>query len=716
MIGSTLSHYRVLEKLGAGGMGEVYRAEDARLKRQVALKVLPEELARDPERLRRFQREAEVVASLSHPGIVTIFSVEEAEGLHFLTMELVSGRRLDEIVPPGGMALDDFVDVAVPLVEALVAAHEKGITHRDLKPANVMVTDDGVVKVLDFGLAKLRQPGSVAGETEMPTEALTQEGLVLGTIPYMSPEQLEGRQVDHRSDVFSMGVVLHEMITGERPFKGDSSASLISAILRDRPESVSRLRADAPPALERVILRCLQKDPERRFQTAKDLRIELEELPNAREDDAASRARSIAVLPFADMSPQKDQGYFCEGIAEDIINALSKIRDLRVASRMAAFRFESRTAEPGEVGGRLGVETVLSGSVRKAGQRVRISAELVNARDGYQLWSERYDRDLEDVFEVQDEISSNIVRALEVTLSPKEKKAIQRRAPVNIQAYEYYLRGRSLFHRGVKAAHGQALQMFTRAIEIDPDFAAAHAGMADLSSYARMYYGGSETDLERADEASRRALELAPELAEAHASRGLALSLQDRHEEAEKAFETAVRLDPQLFEAHYFYGRTCWQQGKLDEAARHFEQAMKVRPEDFQAPCLLGSIYNGLGQPDKHRECMRRGYEIIEKHLELNPDDARALYLGSGCLIVLGETERGLEWASRAVAIDPADTGVLYNVACAYSDAGRVEEAIDYLEKAIAAGFNQKEWIVNDGDLDPLREHPRYRALIEGMG
>ena len=716
MIGRTVSHYRVLEKIGAGGMGDVYRAEDTRLKRQVALKVLPEGMARDPERLRRFQREAEVVASLSHPGIVTLFSVEEAESVHFLTMELVSGHRLDEVVPPGGMALEAFLAVAVPLVEALVAAHERGITHRDLKPANVMVTDDGVVKVLDFGLAKLRQEDSGSEGAELPTEALTQEGLVLGTIPYMSPEQLEGRQVDHRSDVFSVGVVIHEMITGERPFKGESSASLISAILRDQPESVSRLRADVPPALERVILRCLQKDPERRYQTAKDLRNELEELPMAREESAANRARSIAVLPFADMSPQKDQDYFCEGIAEDIINALSKIGDLRVASRMSAFRFESRTAEPGEVGERLGVETVLSGSVRKAGQRVRISAELVNTRDGYQLWSERYDRDLEDVFEVQDEISSNIVRALEVTLSPREKKAIQRQAPVSIQAYEYYLRGRSLFHRATKAAHGQALLMFTRAIEIDPRFAAAHAGVADLSSYARMYYGGSEADLRRADEASRKALDLAPELAEAHASRGLALSLQDRYEEAEEAFETAIRLDPQLFEAHYYYGRARWQEGKLEETARHFEQAMKVRPKDFQAPCLLGSIFNALGQSDKHREYTRRGYEIIEKHLELNPDDARALYLGSGCLIVMGETERGLEWASRAVAIDAGDTGVLYNVACTYAAAGRVEEALDYLEKAIAAGFFQKEWIVNDGDLDSLREHPRYKALIEGMG
>ena len=715
MIGSTLSHYRVLEKLGEGGMGEVYRAEDTRLKRQVALKVLPAELARDPERLRRFQREAEAIASLSHPGIVTIFSVEEAEGVHFLTMELVSGQRLDEMVPSGGMKLEDFMAVALPLVEALVAAHDRGITHRDLKPANIMVADDGMLKVLDFGLAKLRQPDTVSDETHLPTEALTQEGLVLGTIPYMSPEQLEGRPVDHRSDVFSVGIVLHEMITGERPFKGDSSASLITAILRDRPRSLARLRADVPPALERVILRCLQKDPQERFQTANDLRGELADLPTKSDRAETDRVRSIAVLPFADMSPQKDQDYFCEGIAEDIINALSKIGDLRVASRMSAFQFDGRTAQPGEVGEKLDVETVLSGSVRKAGERVRISAELVNARDGHQLWSERYDRDLEDVFEVQDEISSNIVKALEVTLSPKEKKAIQRQAPVNIQAYEYYLRGRSLFHRGTTPARASALEMFNRAIKIDPDFAAAYAGIADLSAYARMYFGGSETDIERADEASQKALELAPELAEAHASRGLALSLQDRHEEAAEAFETAIRLDPQLFEAHYYYARNRWVQGKLEEAAEYFKEAMKVRPEDFQAPSLLGSIYHGLEQRDEALKYQKRAYEIIEKHLELHPDDARALYLGSGALIGVGETERGLEWAARAVAIDPTDTSILYNVSCTYSEAGEVEKALDHLEKAVAAGFNQKEWIINDGDLEPLRDHPRYQALIDSM-
>ena len=432
--------------------------------------------------------------------------------------------------------------------------------------------------------------------------------------------------------------------------------------------------------------------------------------------DKISRFKnSIAVLPFQDMSPQKDQDYFCEGIAEDIINALSKVGDLRVSSRMAAFQISATTTDPHEIGERLEVETVLSGSVRKAGNRVRISAELVDARNGRQLWSERYDRELEDVFEVQDEISENIVKALQVTLSPKEKKAIQRQAPVNIQAYEFYLRGRRLFHRSGRKSLERALQMMEKAIQIDPGFAAAHAGLADTSSMICLYIDNSEANLNRAEEASRKALELAPESAEANASRGLALSLQERYEESELAFQAAIEYDPKLFEAHYFFARSYWQQGNLEEAVRHFEQAMEVRPEDYQTPSLLTSVHEKLGNTERAMELHRRTVELTERHLELYPNDARALYLGSGGLIATGETERGLEWAARAVDADPDDPAILYNVACTYSMAGRLDEAVDSLERSVAAGFASRDWIINDGDFEPIREHPRYRALINSM-
>ena len=703
MTDKTLSHYRILDKLGAGGMGEVYRAEDTRLKRQVALKVLPAEM------------EAELVAALNHPGIVTIYSVEESEGVHFLTMELVAGETLADLVPTEGMKLERFLELAVPLAQALVAAHDRGITHRDLKPANVMVTTGGQLKVLDFGLAKLRIDEKAAEETQMPTEALTKEGLVMGTVPYMAPEQLEGRQVDHRCDIFAMGVLLHEMITGERPFRGESSASLISAILRDSPRSITQSRSDVPRELDRIIHRCLQKAPDRRYQTAMDLRNDLEDLSVGQQPSKASQPRSVAVLPLKNMSAQKDQDYFCEGISEDIINALSKVGDLRVASRMAAFQIVEKTTDPQEIAEHLNVETVLSGSVRKAGNRVRISAELVNVADSSQLWSERYDRELEDVFEVQDEISENIVKALQLTLSPKEKKAIQRQGSVNIEAYEHYLKARSLFHRASKTNYERALQMFNRAIEIDPGFAAAFAGIADISTYRYLYMEEKQEHLDRAEKASLKALELAPELAETHASRGMALVLQERFEEAESELETAIRLDPKLFEAHYFYARVCWHQGKIEEAARHFETAMEVRPDDFQTPCLLTSVYAKLGQTEKEMACHRRGVEAVRKHLELNPDDARALYLGSGSLIAMGETEKGLEWAARAVEIDASDPTSLYNVACTYSVAGRPEQALDYLEQAVQEGFAAKDWLINDGDFEGIREHPRFLALIESM-
>lgn len=715
MIGKSLLHYRILDKLGAGGMGEVYKAEDTRLKREVALKVLPAEMAENPERLQRFQREAELVAALNHPSIVTIYSVEEAEGFHFLTMEMVTGQTLSELVPPGGMKLEAFLEVAVPLAQALAAAHDRGVTHRDLKPANVMVTSAGQVKVLDFGLAKLRVAEGSADQTEMPTEALTQQGLIMGTIPYMAPEQLEGRLTDHRCDIFSMGILLQEMVTGRRPFTGESSASLISAILRDDPRSITERRSDLPRQLERVIQRCLQKDPERRYQTAKDLRNDLEDLPAELQAGEASQPRSVAVLPLKDMSPRKDQDYFCEGVSEDIINALSKVADLRVASRMVAFQIIDKTTDPGEIGERLNVETVLSGSVRKAGNRVRISAELVRVSDGSQLWSERYDRELEDVFEVQDEISENIVKALQVTLSPQEKKAIQRQTPVNIQAYEYYLRGRSLLNRGMQKTVGRGLQMFDRAIDVDPDFASAYAGKADLLMTMYMYFGGDKAHLEQADQASQRALELAPGLAEAHSSRGNALGLQGRFDEAEQEYKIAIDLDPKLFEAHYFYARSVWQQGRLEKAAELFERAHEVRPEDFQSLCLLSSIYNALGEKEKAKSTHEMSFAVIEKHLELNPEDARAIYLGGGALIGLGETEKGLEWTARAVELDPNDPGTLYNVACTYCLTGRLEESMDYLERAVASGISSRDWIVNDGDLTALREHPRYLALINSM-
>ncbi|MGB3563796.1 MAG: protein kinase, partial [Thermoanaerobaculia bacterium] len=531
MIGKTLSHFKILDKLGAGGMGTVYLAEDSTLNRKVALKMLPAAMAADPERLERFQREAKTVAALNHPSIVTIYSVEASDQGHFITMEHVDGTSLDRLISSGGLPVEKFFQIVIPLADALSAAHERGITHRDLKPANIMVTADGRVKVLDFGLAKLHVPDPSSTDPEMPTQALTQEGMVMGTVPYMSPEQVQGKPADHRSDLFSMGVILYEMSTGQRPFRGETSADLVSSILRDSPRPVTEINVELPDHLGRLIKRCLEKEPTRRFQSALDLRNELEELQ--REAGAEQSAiPSMAVLPLADLSPDKDQDYFCEGIAEEIINALVKIEGLRVASRTSTFQIKESVSDIREIGERLKVETVLGGSVRKAGDRIRITAQLIKVADGYHIWSERYDRELKDVFAIQDEIAQSIVEALQVKLAPTEKGGIEK-ATTSVQAYDYYLKGRKFFYQFRQQGIEFARQMFARAIIIDPQYARAYAGVADCCSFLYMYFESTEDNLNEADAASQKAIECNPDSAEAHASRGLALSLRQEFDKAE---------------------------------------------------------------------------------------------------------------------------------------------------------------------------------------
>ncbi|MCH7713629.1 MAG: tetratricopeptide repeat protein [Chloroflexi bacterium] len=426
-------------------------------------------------------------------------------------------------------------------------------------------------------------------------------------------------------------------------------------------------------------------------------------------------APSIAVLPFMDLSPEKDQDYFCDGMAEELIDALTKIKDLRVSARTSAFSFKGQQQDIREIGQKLNVATVLEGSVRKSDTRLRISAQLINVADGYHLWSEKYDRELKDVFAIQDEIAGNIVQALRVMLSPKEKRALGKVPTTDVEAYDVYLRGRKFFHQFSRKNIAFARQMFNRATQIDPDYALAYAGIADCHSWLYMYWESTDANLRAAEEASRKALELDTDLAEAHVAHGLAVSLSEQYDEAEREFETAIRLDPRLFEAYYFYARTCWPQGKPEKAAELFEKACEVNPEDYQGPLFLANTYNGLGRKTKAETAYRRSLEIIERHLELNPDDARAHYLGANALIQLGEGKRGLKWARRALAIDPGDALILYNVACIYALSEEIEEAIDYLEKSAKAGATHKEWIEHDSDLDPLRSHPHFQTLLAQM-
>ena len=430
------------------------------------------------------------------------------------------------------------------------------------------------------------------------------------------------------------------------------------------------------------------------------------------DSQSAAPEKSIAVLAFVNMSNDAENEFFSDGIAEEIINALSKITALRVASRTSSFSFKGKNEDIGEVGRKLKVQTVLEGSVRKSGDRLRVSAQLINVAEGYHLWSERYDRQLEDVFAIQDEIAENIVRALRVVLGEDEKRALETTPTENIQAYEYYLRGRQVVTQLRRSALEYARRMFDRAIEIDPNFARAYAGLADCSSFLYMYWDSSNANLEAADASSKRALELDPESAEAHTSRGVALTLRQNYDAAHHEFETAIKLNPKLYEAHYFYGRACLTEGKLEEAILHYRDAWRARPEDYQAILLSTDALAALGREDEVLEGAQQGTKLADAHLELNPDDARGWYLSGAALMRLGRVDEALERGRRAFAIDPEDAGVLYNVGCIYALAGKDDEAIEYLGLAIKNGFGQREWFEHDSALDPLRDDPRFQALL----
>jgi TolB-like protein/Flp pilus assembly protein TadD/predicted Ser/Thr protein kinase len=708
-----LGHYRLVEKLGEGGMGVVWKARDLKLDRDVALKLLPEGAVGDPERRAFFEREAKAVAALSHPNIVTIYAIGEAKGATFFTMELVEGRPLSKLIEPGGVSLDRFLDLALPLAGAVAAAHARGIIHRDLKPGNVMIDAEGTPKILDFGLARILAP--LPGPLRDEATTATLDADFAGTIAYMSPEQLRSQPLDHRTDIFSLAVILFEWATGRLPFVGKTGPERIAAVLKDEPLSATELNPRLPRELDRIFRHCLEKEPRYRLASARDLRVELESLRQAGAEAPGPGLPSIAVLPFADMSREKDQGYFCDGIAEEIINALCRVQGLRVASRTGSFQFKDGAADLREIGHALRVDHILEGSVRKTDHRLRITVQLIEAARGFHLWSESYDRELRDVFAIQQEIAHAVVRSLRVTLTPQEKGALAEVPTSEVQAYDYYLRGRSFYYRYGRHDIEFALQLFSRATELDPGYALAYAGQADCWSYIYLYAERKDTVRLQAEAAGRRAVELAPESAQAQASLGVALSLGSQKEEARAAFEKAIRLDPALYEAWYFYARQAFASGDLAKARSLYEEAMRVRPEDFFAPLLVAQVYQELGRPDDARAARERGVALVAKHIDLHPDDARALYMGANGLVALGEKEKGLEWARRARRIDPDDPMLLYNLGCIHALAGDLEEAIDCLERAASGGLLQKGWYEHDGDLDPLRSHPRFKALLERM-
>jgi serine/threonine protein kinase/Flp pilus assembly protein TadD len=703
---AVIDRYSVEREVGSGGMATVYLAQDLRHHRPVALKVLHPQLATSlgPE---RFMREIQIAARLQHPHIVSLYDSGQAGDLLYYVMPYLEGESLHQrLEREQQLSLQDALSVSRSVAAALDYAHNQGVVHRDIKPENVML-HHGEAMVTDFGIAK--------AVTEVAAERLTQTGMAIGTPVYMSPEQLSGAaDLDGRSDIYSLGAMLYEMLVGEVPFSGPTAQAIVTKILTDPVPSMRKARDDIPSWLEESVLRAMAKSPGDRYPTA----IALSQALTRPVETAAAQdkvAKSIAVLPFVNMSADPDNEYFSDGVAEEIINSLTKVRSLRVASRTSAFAFKGKNLDIRKLGEQLSVGTVLEGSVRKADDRLRVTAQLIDVADGYHLWSERYDRQLDDVFAIQEEIAESIVDALQVVLSEEERRAIEKPSGENVEAYQQYLRGRQYFHQMRRSGIQFARRMFDRAIEIDPNYSKAYAGVADCCAFLYMYYDGSKANLEGANSASSKAIELDPDLAETHASRGFALSLSRQYDEARQEFETAIQLDPKLYDAHYFYARALFQEGRLEEAVLQYEEAARVQPEDYQALLLMESPLAGLGRHEESKDALRRGLRVAERHLDLNPDDARALYLSANALIQLGERDQALEWAQRAYAIDSSDPSVLYNIACIYALGGMTNQAIDHLDQAVRNGFGHREWIDNDTDLDSLREDPRFQALRQKM-
>ncbi|MBD3853992.1 MAG: protein kinase, partial [Acidobacteria bacterium] len=598
--GTLLGSYSIRELIGSGGMGEVYRALDTRLKRDVAVKVLPEQLAENSEALARFEREAQSVAAISHPNILAIHDFGRDEGLSYAVMELLEGETLRERMERTNVSSTKALEIARQIAGGLVAAHDRGIVHRDLKPENVFLTRDGLVKILDFGLAKQgAAPFSHDSNTAAPTLGHSQPGAVMGTIAYMSPEQARGLAVDQRTDIFSLGVILYEMLSGQRPFLGASSADVMGAILREDPPDFAGTESFVSPALQRVVSRCLEKDVHDRFQTARDLVFALETITDletgvhssgavAVEAPAGESLTSVAVLPFTNMSPDPEQDYFCEGMAEEIINALGTIEGLRVAARSSAFRFTEKAQDIQEVGEKLKVKTVLEGSVRTAGNRIRVTVQMIDVGNGFQLWSERYDREMEDVFALQDEISESIVEALQMKLGTGAMEELKR-PTASLEAYQLYLKGQHNWYKRETGSLQKAAEFFEQAVEKDPSYALAHAGL--VITYCSLAFYGMEPAAARAraSAAAERASSLAPEVAEVRAALGLhAAWLAYDWETAEREFRAAVEANPSYALAHCWYSFMLSSLGRGDEAVAAATRACEVDPLSPYVNTVLG--------------------------------------------------------------------------------------------------------------------------------
>ena len=726
LIGQSLAHYKVLQKLGAGGMGIVYEAEDTSLGRHVALKFLPPETSQDNQLLERFQREARAASSLNHPNICTVHAIEQYERRHFIVMELLEGGTLAQKMTRQPMDMNDLLSVAIQIADALESAHAKGIVHRDIKPANIFVTARGQVKILDFGLAKVTHQQIPSSDASADTLVeLTSPGSAVGTISYMSPEQARGQLVDARTDLFSTGAVLYQLATGTLPFEGETSAVIFDAILNRDPRPAAELNSTLPPDFVRILDKALEKDRDLRCQTANELKTDLirmrRDLELGRRRSKAktdsdpgvqkSAGKSVAVLYFENLSGAKEDEYLRDGITEDVITELSKIRGLKIFSRPTVLAFRDKSVTPSQIGQQLGAAYVLTGTLRRSGARLRINAQLVDTHTDFPLWSERFDREMKDVFEVQDEMARKIAEALRITLSPEELEALAIKPTENLQAYDLYLRGKRYARRQTRQDLEFALQMFENAVSIDPSFALAYAACANACAMFYCNYSRDQVWVERAREASGKAVALRWDLPEVQVSQAWVLYAAELHDEAVRMVKKAIERKRDTEGAYYLLCRALFAAGRYQEILDAAEAAIEASGEDYNVYVPIVNAFRAIGKPEAARNMMQRRMAAFENHLKQVPEDARARILLGGDYASLGRPDDALRELNLAVTLRANEASILYNAACLYCSLKKKQEALDVLGKAWEAGFRDAVWARRDPDLALLHADSEFERL-----
>jgi serine/threonine protein kinase/Flp pilus assembly protein TadD len=736
MIGQNVSHYKILEKLGGGGMGVVFRAKDSRLGRMVALKFLPEEISQDVPTIERFRREARAASALNHPNICTIHDVGEFEGRPFLAMELLEGQTLKHRISGKPIDTVEFIDISIQIADGLEAAHAKGIVHRDIKPANIFIGARGNVKILDFGLAKLAAgPGEhtvgpnpdLSQARTLADENLTSPGSAMGTIAYMSPEQARGEELDARSDLFSLGVVMYEMATGAVPFPGATAAVIFNAILAATPKPATQVNGRLPQGIEPILNKVLEKDLELRCQTASELKADLKRLrrdldsgkrPTAEKSEAVSAVsqapagparKSVAVLYFENQSGGKEDEYFRDGMTEDIITELSKITQLKIFPRSEMLTFRDKPVTAPIVGQQLGASYVLEGTIRRAGNRLRITTQLVETASRSANWAERYDRQMDDVFSIQEEIALSIAQALRVTLTPQEEKKIARKPTENPRAYDFYLRGRNYTRQ---QNLDFALQMYEQAIKLDPQFALAYAGVANVCGLMHEFREQSPKWIEKGMAACDRASAIDPNLAEVAAARARVFYAGGKYDDAIRYAQLAIERRPDCEYAYNTLGRAYFASGRFEEVVAIAERAFEANGDDYNTYLPFRNAYGRLGRVKDFEKVEERLLAVLRQQLEQVPEDVRARILMAVELASMGDADESERHLMMAIALRPSDTNVLYNAACAYGVLKKKQEALDTLKKAIECGYGNLEWIKQDPDLLLLRDDPEFQKLV----